>query len=54
MKGTALRPYLTALSSTDAALFQEQLAERLAAAYPRRPDGKTIFPFRRIYFVATR
>ncbi len=54
MKGTALRPYLTVLSSADAALFQQQLAERLATAYPRRPDGKTIFPFRRIYFVATR
>jgi trans-aconitate 2-methyltransferase len=54
MKGTALRPYLTALSNADSALFQEQLAERLAAAYPRRPNGNTLFPFRRIYFVAIR
>jgi trans-aconitate 2-methyltransferase len=54
MKGTALRPYLTALSPSDAALFQQQLAERLSAAYPRRPSGKTLFPFRRIYFVAVR
>lgn len=54
MKGTALRPYFTALSQTDAAMFQEQLAERLSAAYPRRPNGKTLFPFRRIYFVAVR
>lgn len=54
MKGTALRPYLTALSQSDAALFQQQLAERLSAAYPRRPNGKTLFPFRRIYFVAVR
>ena len=54
MKGTALRPYLTALSPTDAGLFQEQLAERLSAAYPLRPNGKTLFPFRRIYFVAVR
>ena len=54
MKGTALRPYLTALSQTDAALFQQHLVERLSAANPRRPDGKTLFPFRRIYFVAVR
>ena len=36
------------------AVFQQQLAERLSVAYPRRPNGKTLFPFRRIYFVAVR
>lgn len=54
MKGTALRPYLGALSASDAARFTDELATRLADAYPRRPDGTTIFPFRRIYFVAAR
>jgi trans-aconitate 2-methyltransferase len=54
MKGTALRPFLTALPPSDAVLFQQQLAERLSAAYPRRPSGKTLFPFRRIYFVVAR
>jgi len=23
-------------------------------AYPPRPDGRTLFPFRRLFFVATR
>ncbi len=24
------------------------------AAYPRRPDGKTLFPFRRMFIIATK
>ncbi|MEX0807478.1 MAG: methyltransferase domain-containing protein [Dongiaceae bacterium] len=54
MKGTALRPYLSALPPSDAARFMAELARLLADAYPARTDGKTIFPFRRIYFIATR
>jgi trans-aconitate 2-methyltransferase len=52
MEGTALRPVRAALGSgagwTD---FRAALAERLAAAYPAR-DGKVLFPFRRVFFVA--
>ena len=28
--------------------------ERLARAYPPRPDGITLYPFRRLFFVAVR
>ncbi|MEX1108820.1 MAG: methyltransferase domain-containing protein [Dongiaceae bacterium] len=54
MKGTALRPYLSALPPSDAARFMAELARLFAEAYPARADGETVFPFRRIYFIATR
>lgn len=55
MKGTALRPYLTALS--DASMreaYLSALRERLAEAFPRRPDGRTLLPFPRLFLIARR
>jgi trans-aconitate 2-methyltransferase len=54
IKGTWLRPFLDRLSSDDGARFETQYAERAAAAYPRRGDGLTILPFRRLFIVAAR
>ena len=34
--------------------FERLLAERLREAYPPNADGVTLFPFRRLFFVATR
>jgi trans-aconitate 2-methyltransferase len=51
MKGTALRPVLTVLSSAQARAFEAALQRRIAIAYPERPRG-VIFPFRRLFFVA--
>ncbi|MBC6459086.1 trans-aconitate 2-methyltransferase [Actinomadura sp. HBU206391] len=53
VKGTALRPVLSALDAEDAAEFLGEYAARLRDAYPRRPFG-TVFPFRRIFVVAQR
>ena len=53
MKGTALRPYLTAL--TDEVMqraYLAALAARLSAAFPQRPDGVTLMPFPRLFLVA--
>lgn len=53
MKGTALRPYLAAL--TDDVMRRAYLAalgERLSRAFPRRPDGVTLMPFPRLFLVA--
>jgi trans-aconitate 2-methyltransferase len=50
-KGTALRPYLDALGD-DAPAFLADYAARLRAAYPPLPDGRTLFPFRRVFIVA--
>ncbi|OLR95421.1 trans-aconitate 2-methyltransferase [Actinokineospora bangkokensis] len=50
--GTALRPIRAALDDTDWNAFRADLAPRLTQAYPRRPDGTTWYPFRRLFFVA--
>jgi trans-aconitate 2-methyltransferase len=50
--GTALRPVRSRLSDPEWAEFCEELIPLLAAAYPKRADGKTFFPFRRIFVVA--
>jgi trans-aconitate 2-methyltransferase len=53
-RATALRPVIAALEPAEQARFEADYAERLRAAYPRRPDGCTLFPFRRLFIVATR
>ncbi|HEY7609844.1 MAG TPA: trans-aconitate 2-methyltransferase [Alphaproteobacteria bacterium] len=53
-KGTGLRPYLDALDDAAKKGFLAAYAERIAAAYPPEPDGRTLFPFRRIFIVAER
>lgn len=53
-KGTALRPVLAALSPEEQEGFLADYRARLRAAYPRRPDGTTLFPFRRLFIVAVR
>ncbi|MGQ0839612.1 trans-aconitate 2-methyltransferase [Actinokineospora sp.] len=50
--GTALRPIRSALDDAEWADFRSTLAPRLNAAYPRRADGSTWFPFRRVFLVA--
>ena len=52
LKGTWLRPFLTTLGPEAAPLFEAEYARRMAAAYPRHADGKTLFPFRRLFIVA--
>jgi trans-aconitate 2-methyltransferase len=50
-RGTALLPYLAALGD-EADGFAEAYRQRLRAAYPPLPDGRTLFPFRRVFVVA--
>ena len=52
ISSTALRPVRDALDDEAYASFRAELAPRLRAAYPARPDGTTWFPFRRIFAVA--
>lgn len=53
-KGTGLRPYLDALQGEQRDGFVAEYARLLRDAYPKRSDGTTIFPFRRIFVVARR
>jgi trans-aconitate methyltransferase len=34
--------------------FDRKVLERYIAAYPRQPDGRVLFPFTRLFFVAYR
>jgi len=52
MRGTTLRPVLDALSGELRAAFLDAYAQRLAAAFPRRENGKTLLNFRRLFLVA--
>ncbi len=52
--GTALRPCLDALEQPARDAFLAAYARRIALAYPRAADGRTLFPFRRIFIVAQR
>jgi trans-aconitate 2-methyltransferase len=52
-KGTGLRPFLDALASDDQRRsFTAEYLEKIRAAYPSRKDGRTLFPFRRLFAVA--
>jgi trans-aconitate 2-methyltransferase len=53
-RGTALRPIRHALEAEQYDAFEAAYAARLRAAYPRRADGRTLFPFRRLFIVARR
>jgi trans-aconitate 2-methyltransferase len=52
VRGTALRPVIAALTPEEQARFEAEYARRLRLAYPKRPDGRTLFPFRRLFIVA--
>jgi trans-aconitate 2-methyltransferase len=52
--GSALRPFLGVLDEDERRDFLAAYAQAMRAAYPRRDDGRTPFPFRRLFIVATR
>ena len=53
-KGTWLKQFLDALDARESAAFEADYATRVRVAYPTRDDGKTLFPFRRLFIVAIR
>jgi trans-aconitate 2-methyltransferase len=54
VRSTVLRPVLARLDDGEAADFAALYASALREAYPPRPDGTTLLPFRRIFAVAAR
>jgi trans-aconitate 2-methyltransferase len=54
-KGSALRPYLQALDSpAEGERFLAEYLDRIRPHYMPRPDGRVLFPFRRIFAIAYR
>lgn len=54
VSGTGLRPFLDALEGDERDAFIALYQKRLNAAYPCRDDGTTLFPFQRLFVVATK
>jgi trans-aconitate 2-methyltransferase len=51
-KGTWLKQFLDALHPEEREPFEWDYAARLRHAYPQRPDGTTLFPFKRLFVIA--
>jgi trans-aconitate 2-methyltransferase len=53
-KGSILGPLLERLGESDVQAFLEAYRGPIGEAYPRRRDGNTVLPFKRLFIVATR
>lgn len=54
VRATGLRPVLSALADAEREVFLEEYKRRLRLAYPQKANGKTLYPFRRLFLVALR
>ncbi|MEC5384306.1 trans-aconitate 2-methyltransferase [Uliginosibacterium sp. H3] len=54
VKGTGLRPYLEALPAAQRDSYQQAYLAAIEQAYPPRADGRRLFSFPRLFFVAQR
>ena len=54
IKGTTLTPFLSVLDADAQRAFIDDVTARVAPAYPTAPDGRVLFPFRRLFVVAAR
>lgn len=52
MSGTGLRPFSNALDGKEREDFLAEYRLRVAAAYPKRESGVTLYPFQRLFCVA--
>lgn len=53
-RATGMRPYLNALSDSDKAEFESDVKREIIKAYPEQKNGKIIFRFPRLFFIAIR
>lgn len=53
VRATGLRPILHALTDAEREQFLDVYRQRLREAYPKRADGITLYPFRRLFIIAT-
>jgi trans-aconitate 2-methyltransferase len=52
ISSTGLRPFLDVLDPDERSEFVDRLLARVAAGFPRRVDGRVLFPFRRLFVIA--
>ena len=52
--GTSLRPYVERLGEEERVAFLRAYADAVRPHYPRRADGTTLLPFRRLFMTAMR
>jgi trans-aconitate 2-methyltransferase len=52
LRGTLLVPLLDALDPDQHEEFLSEVSETLRRIHPQRPDGTTLYPFRRLFLVA--
>lgn len=53
-KGTWLKQFLDRLQEPERSAFEADYRARVRAAYPPEADGRTLFPFRRLFIIAQR
>jgi len=53
-KGTWLKQFLDRLQEPERSAFEADYRRRVAAWYPPEADGRTLFPFRRLFIIAQR
>jgi len=51
-KGTWLKQFLDRLQGDERAAFEADYRARVAKAYPKEADGRTLFPFKRLFILA--
>ena len=54
VKGTGLRPYLTAVGEENREAFLADYTRRITAAYPPMADGRLLLRFPRLFVVAVK
>jgi trans-aconitate 2-methyltransferase len=53
IRSTGLRPYLDMLETdADRQCFEEMVLKEMVKVYPLQKDGKVLFPFKRLFFIA--
>jgi trans-aconitate 2-methyltransferase len=54
-KSTAMKPYLDSLPTNESrAEFEKEILIECKAAYPLQSDGKILYPFKRLFFTASK
>jgi len=52
IKGSWMSPLLDALDANERVEYEAEYSRLAAQAYPPRPDGQTLLPFRRLFLIA--